>query len=95
MNNIEARELLFDHMQLFRATSYSQLVSLLNQPQVAELAGSSGTTYQVEVVALWDDPKKPNDVVRVCGSIDDGGLRAYSPLTLDFLLSPNGSFVVE
>lgn len=95
MNNIEARGLLFEHMQLFRATPYSQLKSLVNHPQVSELAGSSGKTYQVEVVAFWDDPKKPNDVVRVCGSIVDGGLRAFFPVTLNFLLSPNGFFVVE
>ena len=41
----------------------------------AEMRGPSGATYQVEVQLFWDD--QPNGELRVMGSIDDGGWRAF------------------
>jgi hypothetical protein len=36
---------------------------------------------------FWDDKRKRN--VRVIGSIDDGGIRAFVPLTRSLLISPS------
>jgi hypothetical protein len=33
--------------------------------------------------------------MRVAGSIDDGGWRAYLPLCRDFIMAPDNSFVDE
>ena len=41
----------------------------------------------------WD--AHPNGNVRVSAGIDDGGLRAFLPLTSDFIKAPDGSFVGE
>jgi hypothetical protein len=53
----------------------------------------SGTWYQGEVQVMWDD--KPDGAIRVMASIDDGGCRAFVPLTDDFILAPDGTFVDE
>ena len=93
MDNGEAAALLKDHLEAYRRRSYHDLVTLLGKPQVTELRGASGVTYQVEVGVHWD--ARPGGALRVLGSIDDGGWRAFSPLCDDFILAPDGRFVGE
>lgn len=49
-----------------------------------EREGASGAVYQFEIQVFWDD--KPGGNVRVMGSIDDGGWRAFVPLCEDFIM---------
>jgi hypothetical protein len=93
MDNSEAAAVLRGHLQEYRRRSYSDLVGLLGKPQVAELQGLSGVAYQLEVLVHWDD--RPGGALRVLGSVDDGGSRALKPLTDDFILAPDGTFVGE
>jgi hypothetical protein len=95
MNNAEARSVLKNELAKYRAKHYLELVALIGNPQTLEVLAPSGVTYQVEVEAMWDHPKKPNGVLRVVGSVDDGGIRAFVPLTDSFLLTPTGEFVGE
>ena len=53
----------------------------------------SGTKYQIEIAAAWDDDRGGN--LRVLGMVDDGGLRALAPLSEDFLVGPDGALVGE
>lgn len=66
---------------------------MLDRQDTGELAGHSGTRYQFEIQAFWDDKRREN--IRGVGSIDDMGWRALSPLSLDFMVAPDGSFVGE
>lgn len=75
------------------APAYSELVGLRGRPQTAELRGASGNSYQVEVEIHWDG--HPGGAVRVLGSIDDGGLRSFRPISQDFILASDGRFVGE
>lgn len=61
-----------------------------------EARNASGHTgrVSVEVGSTLDDPKHSRDL-RVFLSIDDGGWRAFHPLTEDFIISPDGGFVDE
>jgi len=94
MDNTEARAVLSKELAKYRAKTYGQLVEqLLGKAQTYEVPAQSGVTYQVEVQAFWDD--KTNAILRVSGAIDDRGIRAYMPLTEDFLVSPSGEFVDE
>ncbi len=93
MDNEEARALLQNHLQAYRRRAYCELVALLGHPQVAELRGASGVKYQVEVEVHWDH--RPGGAIRVLGSIDDGGWRAFKPLCDDFILAAGGTFVGE
>jgi hypothetical protein len=58
-----------------------------------EIAGPSGTRYQLEIQAMWD--RNPGGKLRILGCIDDGGWRAFVPVTDDFLIDPDGRFVGE
>jgi hypothetical protein len=93
----EARAVLADELRTLRSVSYTQLVErLLDRQETKEALGPSGAWYQLELQAFWDSPREPHGVLRVLGAIDDGkGWRANVPLTDDFLLSPDGSFIGE
>jgi len=94
MDNGEARSVVLWELSRYRAKSYGELVrTLLGKQDTYEIAGPSGIKYQVEIQAIWDG--KPNDVLRVMGAIDDGGVRAYAPLSECFLIGPNGQFIHE
>jgi hypothetical protein len=87
MDKSEAQKVLSEQLSRFSQRSYSELVPLVESSHVEdfEVRGASGATYQVEVQFFWDD--KPRGVIRVVGSIDDGGIRAFVPLTQTFLVS--------
>jgi hypothetical protein len=93
MDRAEARTLLLGESAKYRAKTYAHLSALIGRPDTYELRGPSGTVYQLELQAFWDD--KPNDVLRVTLAIDDGGIRAYMPMIEDFLIAPDGRFVGE
>jgi len=95
MDNTEARAVLKAELERLRAKSYGELVGLIGVQGTMEVKGPSGITYQVEVQAFWDDPKKPNQVLRILGNIDDGGIRVYFPMSDSFLMAPDGAFVDE
>jgi hypothetical protein len=78
-----------------RRVPYEALVArLLDAVETRDVAGASGTEYQIEVQGFWDRARRPGNL-RVMVSVDDGGLRAFAPLTTDFIMAPDGSFVGE
>ena len=93
MDKEEAKDILTKELEAYRKQSYEDLLRLINTQDTKEVTGHSGTVYQLEFQAVWDGKKDGN--LRVIGAIDDGGLRAFIPLTEDFILTPDGSFVGE
>ncbi len=94
MDTADARAVLSQELARYRAKSYGELVrQLLGKQDTYEVRSSSGVKYQLEIQAFWDD--KPNDVLRIMGAIDDGGVRAYVPVSEDFLIAPTGEFIGE
>jgi hypothetical protein len=76
-----------------RRRPYRDLVFRMGDTQTKEVTGEDGKQYQLEVQVFWDS-RKGGDV-RVIVSGDDGGGRAFRPLTSDFVMAPDGSFVGE
>lgn len=93
MNKKEATTLLREKINELRAAPYSELVELIGTDDIDEVLSASGKTYYLEATAFWDDRRRGH--VRVVVSIDDGGFRAYMPLTNDFILDANGQFIGE
>jgi len=93
MDSQEARTIVAKELQRYRAMTYQELQRLLKEQDLLEVRGPSGASYQLEVEAIWDD--RPGGNLRVFGHIDDRGLRALAPLTEDFIIAPNGSFIGE
>lgn len=92
MNRDEAVAILEREMGRYRRLSFAELLRLLDEVETREVI-SGGTNYQLEFQAVWDD--EPRVHLRVFGMIDDGGWRSLSPLTSDFIIAPDGSFVGE
>lgn len=84
MDRNEALGLLRQQLDRHRTRSHRELQSLIVEPDVVELVGSSGTRFCIEVLAVWDS--QVGGDLRVIGSIDDGGWRAFKPLTDDFIM---------
>ena len=77
-----------------RTESYQTLVThYLDGSHHRELVGESGVSYQVEILAVWDGLQPGN--LRVIVAVDDGRWRAFIPLSEDFIIAPDGSFVGE
>jgi hypothetical protein len=93
MNKETAEVVLQATMQEYRQRSYQALTQLVGQNDVREAGAPDGTRYVLEVTVLWD--AEPGGGIRVIGSIDDGRLRAFWPLTRDFIRNPDGSFTGE
>lgn len=95
MDETEAGRLLRAWVQELRRRSYGDLRdTYLREPECHEVRGDSGTVYQAETDSFWDG-RKGGDL-RVVASIDDGrGWRAFCPLTEDFIIAHDGSFVGE
>jgi hypothetical protein len=93
MNKDEAGAVLEAQLACYRELPYAELLRLRDESVALEVEVDGGTTYQVKIYAFWDG--EPGGDLRVCGAIDDGGWRAFSPLTCDFIISPDGSFVGE
>lgn len=93
MDKAEARDILSHEEHTQRQRSYADLRELLGKPVTGMRNGLSGTAYQVETHALWDDGVGGN--IRVLISIDDRGLRSLMPICTDFIIAQDGSFVGE
>ena len=93
MDKAEALAILERQLGLYRCLPFRELLRLIDESEALEVFVPGGTTYQIEIFALWDDESRVH--LRVIGTIDDGGWRAFVPLTSDFITVPNGSFVGE
>ena len=93
MNNQEAKSLLREALEIYRKYSYAELQTRMGEIDTCQVAGGSGVQYQVEIQLFCDDKLQQN--IRVMGAIDDGGWRAFSPITDSFIMAPDGSFVGE
>jgi hypothetical protein len=93
VDKVEARGVLLTHLQEWRRRTYAELSREVGQSRQIEATGPSGASYQVDIQVRWDG--EPNGDIRVLAGIDDGGWRAFAPLTEDFILGPDGRFVGE
>ncbi|HKU73919.1 MAG TPA: hypothetical protein VJR02_08380 [Pyrinomonadaceae bacterium] len=93
MDKTEAKRILTEQLEQYRKRSHSELTQIINQPETFTVIGDSGTKYGLEFEAVWDH--EPGKDLRLMGSIDDGGWRAFFPLSDDFIMRNDGSFVGE
>jgi len=95
MNKIEAKEVAREEINKPRKLSYADLSKRIDKVETFEVVGKSGVKYQLEIQYMWDDPKQPNGNVRVWVNIDDGGWRAFKPMSECFIISSEGKFIGE
>jgi hypothetical protein len=93
MNREIARVLIDQKLNELRRFSYRELLTLIDRSSNSSLKGKDDVEYQLEVQAFWDTKKDGN--IRVMVTVDDGGGRAIAPLSGDFIITPEGSFIGE
>jgi len=94
MDRAEALEVLSEELGRYRKRTYDELKAFIGQGVNAyETKAASGTVCQLEIQVYWDG--KAGGDLRVIGAIDDGGWRAFVPLTDDFILTADGEFIGE
>ncbi len=93
MDKTEANEIINNEIKDLRKKPYNDLAKIIDSGITKEVKGKSRKLYQLEIQAFWDDKKGEN--LRVSIAIDDGGWRAFIPITNDFIISPNGEFIGE
>ena len=94
MDRREAQAIIAVELTDLRKATYPALVErLLGKQETFERVGTSGARYQVEIQAVWDD--RPDGNLRVLAAIDDGGWRAFAPLSDSFICAPDGGFIGE
>ena len=93
MDTVAARRVLNEWLVKLRAVPYRELAARVDSVTTDEVVRDSQRSWQLEVQVLWDD--EPDGNVRVMVAIDDGGLRAFVPITETFIKSSTGEFVGE
>jgi hypothetical protein len=93
MNDQVACAVIDSERKRLRNTPNSELTTLVDKPETRRIIAEDGNSYQVEIQALWDSEKGGD--LRVVVSGDDGGWQAFKPLTCDFIIRPDGTFVGE
>jgi hypothetical protein len=91
MNKAEARSILSRELKAFASRSYDQLAALIGHPDVKNVVSESGVNYQIEFSVFSDS--KPEEDLRIMGSIDDGGWRSFLPLTESLIMKPDGTLL--
>jgi len=85
MNSDEATSIVRQELLKYRGRPYAELSGLLGtRIPTLVVKGTSGAEYQLVVQVHWEG--KPSGDIRVVGLIDDGGWRAFVPLTQDFII---------
>lgn len=94
MKITEAKRLIAEELETYKSKEYQELARMIHSvPITYELKSDDGANYQVEIQAFWDD--EPNGNIRISCSIDDSGWRSLSPVTDDFIKSPQNRFIDE
>ncbi len=91
MNKAEAKSILSRELGAFAARPYDKLVELISHPDVKNIVSASGVNYQIELNVMWDS--MPEKDLLIMGSIDDGGWRAFVPLTESLIMKPDGTLI--
>lgn len=95
MDLSEATKIVDAEIEALRRIPYSELRDLAREhaTKTSRHAGRSDVQYCLEVQFFFDGSDDKD--VRVLAAIDDGGLRAFHPLTRSFIKGPNDVFIGE
>lgn len=93
MDTAAARRVLNEWLGRLRAAPYRELAARAGSVTNDEVARDSERSWQVEIEVQWVD--EPDGDVRVAVTVDDGGLRAFVPVTGGFTKTPAGALVGE
>jgi len=94
MNKQEVERIANEVGSRYRARPREELLRYIDDQDDFEVVAPSGNRYQIEVSAVWDD-QKGNDLRFLISVDDDTFTAAIAPLTVDFIVAPDGHFIGE
>ncbi len=92
MKDEKLKSLLKERISELQRLPYEELCKFIDNSKNEE-HGEGDNCYQIEVESFWDDGKGISENLHVMVSIDDGGLRAFFPLTGSFIITPDGKIL--
>jgi hypothetical protein len=95
VNEQEATRLADELLAELRAEDFESLERRIGEPEWRQIDGTDAVTYRAQVQTFWDDVRERRNL-RVMVAVDDGS-RGFivRPITRDFIVAPDGSFVGE
>lgn len=93
MEKEEAINILEDKLSEFRGLYYSALIEKIGKQETFDGKTQKNEPYQIEVDFFFDDEKERT--LRVTGMISYSFATDFSPITSDFIVTPNGKFIGE
>jgi hypothetical protein len=88
VDDAEALKILIERLEEYRKLPYAALVErLLDRRESEEVPAPSGLTYRLDFQGFWEG--EPQGPFRVLGSVDDGMVRAFVPLSDSFVVEPD------
>ena len=94
MDKVEARRLIDEHLATYRTRAYADLAKQVGEAIGFQEIAPSGIEYNVEVMLVWDNFAGGN--IRVMVAVDDTRWPSwFHPMSDDFIVAPDGSFVGE
>ena len=86
MSRLEMASLLERELASLALKGRIELVKCVQgEPEVYEVRGPDDALWQIEVEVIWDG--HPGGTIRIIGSIDDGGINAFFPVTRSILVA--------
>lgn len=90
----EATNLLENEVDFERKKPYAYFLQLAEtRNEEIRSVGGSKTDYIITVEAFFEDKKEKT--VRVLLNIDEKGAASFVPMSRDFIMAPDGTFVGE
>ena len=93
MDKAEARQIAEKELELYRSISYQELAGRIDQCEHYEGASEHGEQYQIQFDFFFDDGESRN--IRVISKVSYSGWTDFFPVSSDFIIAPDGSFVDE
>lgn len=93
MDKAEAIAIAERDLQYYRKMSYDQIEARLGKQESFERVSEIGEPYQIEFDFFYDDAESGN--IRVVGMVSYSGWTDFFPVSNDFIMTRDGSFVGE
>jgi len=95
VNEEEATRFADDFLAELRAYDFESLGRRIGEPEWRQIDVTDGITYRAQAQVFWDDDLERRNL-RVMVAVDDRSQRfIIRPITRDFIIAPDGSFVGE
>ena len=93
MDKNEARAIAEKDLEFYRAMSYEEIARKIGNAASFERVSEKGEKYQIEFDFFYDGFEETD--IRVVGMVSYSLWTDFSPVSSDFIIAPDGTFVGE